>query len=80
MAGIPGLSEFVKARMDSNGGDAKKDFLDILKPWRVGRVNTIKEKEYQDRTRLLQQKESYQNSDTRASSFDKAMRHYLYGQ
>jgi hypothetical protein len=45
-AGIPGLSNGLKAIQDSNGMNAKKSLLDALLPWKVGRTNFEKESLY----------------------------------
>ena len=55
MAGIPGLSQFVKARKDSENIDAKKSFWDALAPYKIGKLKPGKQAELRERFRKIEE-------------------------
>jgi hypothetical protein len=55
-AGIPGLSEHIQARKDSEGLDAKADVWSALMPYKIGKLNLEKEEALQDRLEYLRER------------------------
>jgi len=55
-AGIPGLSDYVKALQTSEGLDAKMDIWDALSPYKIGKENEKYVPDYKDRLQILREK------------------------
>jgi hypothetical protein len=55
-AGIPGFSDNLEARQTSEGWDAKMSLWDVLTPYKIGKSNPQKEREFKDRMETLRDK------------------------
>jgi hypothetical protein len=52
-AGIPGLSDDIKAYVDDTGADATRPWTDVYLPYAIGTVDLRRERRYQSRMRSL---------------------------
>ena len=67
-AGIPGLSDHVKALKTSRGLDAEMDIWQALEPYKVGTEDEKKVLQYQNRMEMLRRKMRVKNAERKSTN------------